>query len=844
MLISRFKRYYGIKKFVCCLAILLVLFNFPFYLNPVSVRADNKTTSDAAEQLEIKVGYKGGTYTSVKTYQSSDLKALPQVQQAYTFIDNLPCPVIDSAVGVKLSDILKDCNIDEDNVNKFTFYTTDLDGKPFKSLSKDYLLDTKRYYFPHIADNWSSETGEVVFPDPEAAAADAEKVPTIIAMSDNWQRQLSGPLEPDFSDLDDSSRFRLVFGKTNDLDKSNPEHTASKSAQWIYEIDVTLEGTPESTPEDNDNDGSSTGNSSGSSSETSAPSLTTTNSSIDQAVALSFTDNAGWRNAIRSITVDGISLTAGQYTIETGKIIIAAGVLNTSGNHTIVIKAAGFTEAKVTQTILTGTVNPETADQGTVHPGGDNTAYNQATLAVLANATEQQIQDAQLPDNAPAVSPAATTTVTLTTNDGLQLVLPPGAVGNRTVPVQMTVTLGTAKTPPKAVPTAVVLNPLKYQRQLGIKDEADGSIQFNAPVTVAFPVSTTDLPSGITPQQLAVYRWDSGRNDWLKLGGVYDPTSKTISVSTYHFSTYAVMADTSSTPDRLAGTDCYATAIAVAEQGWKAGAENVVLANAHIFSDALAATPLAYKLNAPILLTDAEALTPSTLAEIQKLAPKTITLIGGTAVISQAIQDSLSATYGKVNVRRYAGTDRYETAAAIAAALGTTGKAVIANGEDGHYSDALAISSYAAYNGIPVLFTEAAALPAATAQALTSQKVSTTIVVGGESVVPTAVYQRLPGATRYAGTDCYATATAIADGLQFNLNKVYVVTGLNFPDALVASNLAAHTCSPLIMVDKGLPDATCTFLASNRAAITNLIKVGGEGIITEVQNSAMRAAMK
>jgi len=101
------------------------------------------------------------------------------------------------------------------------------------------------------------------------------------------------------------------------------------------------------------------------------------------------------------------------------------------------------------------------------------------------------------------------------------------------------------------------------------------------------------------------------------------------------------------------------------------------------------------------------------------LASKTITLIGGTAVISQAIQDSLSETYGKENVIRYGGVDRNATAVAIAAVLGTTGKAVIANGEDGHYADALAVSSYAAYNGIPIFFAETVGLSAVTAQALT-----------------------------------------------------------------------------------------------------------------------------
>jgi len=135
----RFKHNPGLKKLVSCLAILLVLFNLPYYLNPGLVRADNTTTSTPAQQLEIKVGYSGGPYTSVKTFQRSDLEALPQVQQAYSFLDNLLCPVIDSAVGVKLTDILESCQINVGNVASFSFLTTDVGGV-YNTLSKAFLI--------------------------------------------------------------------------------------------------------------------------------------------------------------------------------------------------------------------------------------------------------------------------------------------------------------------------------------------------------------------------------------------------------------------------------------------------------------------------------------------------------------------------------------------------------------------------------------------------------------------------------------------------------------------------------------------------------------------------------
>ncbi|HWR40854.1 MAG TPA: cell wall-binding repeat-containing protein [Patescibacteria group bacterium] len=587
---------------------------------------------------------------------------------------------------------------------------------------------------------------------------------------------------------------------------------------------------------------------------------------VGKSVDLTFTDDTAWRAAISGITVDGTALTTGQYTVTAGKINIAASVLTTAAAHSIVVKATGYYDAVVTQTMTadsgggsggggsngggsngggsSGNTDSGTVNPGTVNPGGDNTQYNKTALEALAKATTQQIQNAQLPANAPTVDPADASSVTLTTNDGIQIVVPSGAVSNQQGPVQIAVTIGAIATPPKADPTAVVLDPLRYERQFSIAGQAEGSIQFNSPVMITFPIATADLPSGVTPQQLAIYWWNQDRNDWVKLGGAFDTSTKTISVPTYHFSTYAVMADTSPVPNRIFGADRFATANAVADQGWKAGADNVVLTYAYAFPDALAAVPLAYKLNAPILLTDNTVLTPSTLAEIQKLAPKKITLIGGTAVISQSIQDTLSATYGQDNVVRYAGEDRYSTAVAIAKALGTTGKAVLANGEDGHYTDALAVSGYAAANGIPILFSETTTLPNVTSQALSNLKVKTTVVVGGEGVVPAAVYNQLTGASRYGGVDCYETATKIATGLQLNVNRVYIVTGLDFPDALVAGNLAAHTLSPLLMVDMGVPEATSAFLTANKAEISSLIEIGGEGIINSDQDNALRSDLQ
>lgn len=478
-----------------------------------------------------------------------------------------------------------------------------------------------------------------------------------------------------------------------------------------------------------------------------------------------------------------------------------------------------------------------------VIPVIDYTDYNQKALAALEKVTPEQLAVARLPENTPPVNPGNTEQIVLKAKDGVRLIIPPGALRLQSAPVQFSVEVGQVTIPPQAELGAMVLDPIKYQREFGLVDQAQDTVKFSAPVTLTFPINLDDLPEGISPSQLAIYWWNPAKGDWVKQGGVYDPIAKTLSLTIYHFSTYAVMADTAPTPKRIAGQERYDTANQAATYGWKAGADHVLLVNAYAYSDTLAAVPLAYKYQAPILLTEAAALTPSTFEQLQKLKTKKVTLIGGTGAISQEIQDQLNQIYGAENVVRYGGWDLYETAGLIAKALGTTGQAVIANGGPASYADALAISSYAGYHGIPILFTERTAFPAATLQALADQKVSSSLVVGGSYVVPEEIYQQLPGAVRYGGADLYETATKIAEGLELNPSKVYVATGLNFADALTAGNLAARTLSPIVLVNEGIPSVTSNFLLTHRAQQPELIILGGKGIIRADQESALRSAL-
>lgn len=193
---------------------------------------DDEKLGLRADTLTITVGYFGGPYYTKKVLTVQDLSAMQQVRQTYSFIDNMPAVVLDSAVGVRLKDILNAAGIDANSVETFHFYCSDVTHSWYQSINKEYLLDTTRYYYPNLPTRWDYDTGKAQ----KWAKEGAVEVETIIALKDNWKRFATAP---DFSSMTTNTRFRLLFGQTDTSTK-----TASRSAKWIHTIQVTLGGTP------------------------------------------------------------------------------------------------------------------------------------------------------------------------------------------------------------------------------------------------------------------------------------------------------------------------------------------------------------------------------------------------------------------------------------------------------------------------------------------------------------------------------------------------------------------------------------------------------------------------
>jgi len=301
---------------------------------------------------------------------------------------------------------------------------------------------------------------------------------------------------------------------------------------------------------------------------------------------------------------------------------------------------------------------------------------------------------------------------------------------------------------------------------------------------------------------------------------------------------------------RVYGYTAVNTAVEISRQGWLAGSSTVILATAINFPDALAAATLAHQFDAPILLTNnSKELDSDAQDEIERLNPTKVIIVGGSAVISGEIEDTLKQEYS--DVTRLAGWDQYETAAKIADYYYSVNpdapkKVVIANGDN--FPDALSISSWAAYNRIPILLTKSKQLPESTFNSLQENAIEDAILVGGFAVINEDVANSITSTVsknwdpndqnrsiaRYWGMDQYETSIAIAKGLRADINSIMIATGENFPDALAGSALAARTGSPIILVDKDFSKASVTnFLADNSGQIRKTYLLGGSAVISD-----------
>lgn len=267
---------------------------------------------------------------------------------------------------------------------------------------------------------------------------------------------------------------------------------------------------------------------------------------------------------------------------------------------------------------------------------------------------------------------------------------------------------------------------------------------------------------------------------------------------------------------RHAGADRYETAVAISRTLLPAGGPVpvVLVATGENWPDGIYAGLAAAKVGTSVLLVRHDSIPPSTAAELQRLAPTQIVVLGGTAAVSQGVFTGLGA-YAPV-VDRIGGVDRYETAAWLMQAAfppGSAPEAFVAVGTDfRHGLMAAAMGAFYGTGAPAFLVPPTGPLPASVASALATLGPFPNIgVVGDASAVSDPMVAEL-GAfgspARFTGTDVYDLSVAVWAPVVANPGgygspgTAILATSAAFPDGLVGAALAGARTAPLFLSEK------------------------------------------
>lgn len=315
--------------------------------------------------------------------------------------------------------------------------------------------------------------------------------------------------------------------------------------------------------------------------------------------------------------------------------------------------------------------------------------------------------------------------------------------------------------------------------------------------------------------------------------------------------------DTDNSSFRISGENRYQTAKAISEYYNGGIVENVILASGDGFADALSAGVLASKLGAPILLIDS---TPSASQDafsyINEHLDKdgTVYIIGGTGVVGRNFIYKLNSM-GFEKIIQIGGQDRYDTSYQIASKLNVSKGTpiVISSGED--YPDVLSISSFAAYNGWPILLVQKDKISQNVQDLIMNIKPSKVYITGGEGVISPLVESEVQALSSYgevirlSGEDRFDTAAKVLQAFAPNPKRIYVASGYSFADALAGSVLAAKTGDPIVLVDpdsKELSSSIEKYLEKLRASNSgmDIIFFGGVGVIPDIVADSINRAVR
>lgn len=304
--------------------------------------------------------------------------------------------------------------------------------------------------------------------------------------------------------------------------------------------------------------------------------------------------------------------------------------------------------------------------------------------------------------------------------------------------------------------------------------------------------------------------------------------------------------------ERVSGATRIETTIEVSQKEYDQ-AEEVVLAQAGDYPDALTGGPLAAGVEGPLLMTGSGELHESVASELERLGTNHVYILGGEDAISEHVANQLGA-HG-IAITRLGGEDRFETATIIAREVesltpmavsdepetttatddsetttatsdsetttaeapteetDTAGTNEVLLARAGDFADALAGSSLGSQENSPILLTTGNALHETASEYLEDEgdNIDRITVLGGTAAISSATASQAGLAAdtetteRLSGTTRKETAVEIAEEklrrVGSNVVDATIATAYNWPDALAGGPATSEAGEALILVN-------------------------------------------
>ncbi|GLK17386.1 hypothetical protein GCM10017602_18680 [Herbiconiux flava] len=293
--------------------------------------------------------------------------------------------------------------------------------------------------------------------------------------------------------------------------------------------------------------------------------------------------------------------------------------------------------------------------------------------------------------------------------------------------------------------------------------------------------------------------------------------------------------------ERIGGADRFEVSAAISRGRFAPNTAVAYVASGTGFADALSGSAAAGGKGGPVLLVTKDEIPDPVAAELSRLKPRRIVVLGGTAAIAASVEAGLKAYSPAVS--RIGGADRFVVSAAISASVFAPKTPVVYLASGANFPDALSGSPAAGRAQAPVLLIEKDRIPDAVAAELTRLDPAEIVVLGGPNAISQSVVDQLvttKPVSRIEGADRFEVSGGISSQkFHDGAYTVYIASGATFPDALSGAPVAIADGAPVLLLTRdAVPSAVAREL--ERLRPYRIVVLGGTAAVSNAVSEQLK----